>query len=596
MVVQARALKLGHGSRVVSSNAKVSASTSHVVKCCVRQMRHGTRGVTFKRFARAAVRDGANNAQLKKFAQTSRTQPSHAERDTVRMLLPRSGWQPYFLRLKLSKNTEVVECSHPVIPLHELFSILWEKPKQRELSLLGPEGERGPGNFWKEALLRTAWARMHPANAHGRLDKCIPLLVHHDGVHHSQVFSWCSQLSKSVNVFDQCFMAAHFQDDEMTDVLQSTHREVARFYAWSFECLLQGRFPETGMYGEKLEGWRSERAGSELAGGWTAAFVGICVDGKAAGETHGWGAFWSSYFLCDECFASNWPRWPNAPKHLSYLDHQGEWKHTIRLDWPDSPWLQVPGFSRDLQCKDIMHNCHIGFGRDVVASTVRHWDESGLLAIWSQRIAGEEPPRRKLWYRCLEFCKEHNVSLPRKFDCFSKRGLGETKSVPSATLHSNIKASHVGILLLFLGHIACEIPATDASDVAAGIVVHSLATFLHTLSNAPLWLDEETAQRAQTLGMLFLKNLHFLHKHHTGYPWAMLRPKVHWFSHTVVRIGRDRFNPLRWSVFAFEDFMGKIKRMSQYSHGTTMSARTVERYMIFVYERLSRRASNDART
>ena len=82
------------------------------------------------------------------------------------------------------------------------------------------------------------------------------------------------------------------------------NRTVATVVDWSLKSCATGVFPSKGPFGEELVGWRKDRAGQALCGGWKAAYFGFRADMKANKEINEMTRSYQHNFICSQCMAT----------------------------------------------------------------------------------------------------------------------------------------------------------------------------------------------------------------------------------------------------------------------------------------------------
>ena len=70
-----------------------------------------------------------------------------------------------------------------------------------------------------------------------------------------------------------------------------------------------------------------------------------------------------------------------------------------------------------------------------------------------------------------------------------------------------------------------------------------------------------------------------------------LRPKLHYFGHTILELTDTLENPARQALWAAEDLVGQAKKLGRLCHKRTVGTRVAQRRGLFLFLR-SRRASN----
>jgi hypothetical protein len=59
-----------------------------------------------------------------------------------------------------------------------------------------------------------------------------------------------------------------------------------------------------------------------------------------------------------------------------------------------------------------------------------------------------------------------------------------------------------------------------------------------------------------------------------------VRPKLHYFAHTLEHVLKTRENPRRQDLFGAEDYIGRIKKIGCRTHRLVCPLRVVERLLI----------------
>ena len=139
--------------------------------------------------------------------------PSHQERDfhqKMQKFLP-YGLQPDTICFDLTgTDLPLNELAISIVWPHEICSALWAAgPKQRNVSLLGPCGEKGIAEWWANAL-RLPEYQCHPcALNRDDLKRMIAWVTHHDGC---EVYRDCEYEVWSVHTA-HCTVGSIFDDD-----------------------------------------------------------------------------------------------------------------------------------------------------------------------------------------------------------------------------------------------------------------------------------------------------------------------------------------------------------------------------------------------
>ena len=130
--------------------------------------------------------------------------------------------------------------------------------------------------------------------------------------------------------------------------------------------------------------------------------------------------------------------------------------------------------------------------------------------------------------------------------------------------------------------MASEYPARDDYSTMRSACLSALATFMHTLDSADLWLTRGEQRAAFKSGHLWLLSMQWLADEalkRRALVWK-LRPKWHYLTHTVFRLQRSRLNPRFQHTFQEEDFMGKLAKLCRRCPQKNQTTRFAQRYLL----------------
>ena len=116
-------------------------------------------------------------------------------------------------------------------------------------------------------------------------------------------------------------------------------------------------------------------------------------------------------------------------------------------------------------------------------------------------------------------------------------------------------------------------------------------TFCQILDRADLFLTDDQALRARCAGrdtLLLYQRLAEDSYSRSERMWK-LRPKMHYFMHIIESLPTTFENPARADAFAWEDFMGRIKRIAAKTHRRSASLRVVQRWLLLLSQRWHQR-------
>ena len=140
-----------------------------------------------------------------------------------------------------------------------------------------------------------------------------------------------------------------------------------------------------------------------------------------------------------------------------------------------------------------------------------------------------------------------------------------------------------------------------ASRAQAGEMDRLVATCMYSYNKMLDMMDEcdllLTTQEAQDMYvhiMTHLQTCSLLNKRcreirgkAVGRNIWMLCTKHHHLLHCAQKIREERVNPRSWSLFAGEDFVGRVSRIAAKCHRSSLSLRVLHRYMALFYLELS---------
>ncbi|CAE8680872.1 unnamed protein product [Polarella glacialis] len=252
---------------------------------------------------------------------------------------------------------------------HEYFAAMYEDTRAWATSIL-PDPEK-LSEIW-ESMQNHPAMQNHPMKQENDWKtKCVPLGLHGDEVpivgvskiwcRSFLVFSWFSILANSAarGTLDVMIYIWGVFDKFVKEGTMETFWEVMK---WSFECLLQGKWPHSDWRGIQYAPTSPEgrKAGRDLAGGYYAALIQIAGD------------------LDYNCKFLGLPRWSaanqccalcKATKNgiLSWMDNRdtAAWIGTIGIGTIGTPsacrLFDLPGMSAPCVAMDYMHCMFLGW-------------------------------------------------------------------------------------------------------------------------------------------------------------------------------------------------------------------------------------------
>lgn len=89
--------------------------------------------------------------------------------------------------------------------------------------------------------------------------------------------------------------------------------------------------------------------------------------------------------------------------------------------------------------------------------------------------------------------------------------------------------------------------------------------------------------------MIYVGRLHLAtyqklaaHSSATGTKLFKIRPKHHSYDHLLEHLTRSSLNPGWFSTVRDEDFLGKLKKLGQKCHGSSVMFRALQRYLMLM--------------
>jgi hypothetical protein len=337
-----------------------------------------------------------------------------------------------------------------------------------------------------------------------------------------------------------------------------------RCLAWSFSLLVSGE-----SEGDAPLPLHATRAG----------FAGIKGDAKFFQETFLFSRSYNMNFICDECWASAVEpnllytnMLPDAAWRLTRERHEDYLRNTRPED--RSALCMIPGYHRDLHCRDLLHCLYLGVGQDLTASVVVELVQRGHCG------ATIELGLQYVSVQFQQWCQIHKVK-PSIAE-LTRRNLHWSSSpeLPG-------KGSDCKLFIMFLNNLLTDMEVLPDSWLAqVSTCVWALAHALWTLDMAGWMLTEEEADQFVDSGNLFLACYVHLAADavRQGRRTFKLRPKLHAFHHIVLRIETRQSlqNPRFHQNFMDEDFVGRMCKLARSTHQRTVAARSLQRWLLML--------------
>ena len=297
--------------------------------------------------------------------------------------------------------------------------------------------------------------------------------------------------------------------------------------------------------------------------------------------------WYKAMFICEKCLAVNPTRW--APANLTYgdLSDTACWTRT-QLDnksyyevpnTTPSPWTAVRGFDINTVFEDLLHNVHLGIGRDLVGSVLIE------LAVSFQASFGLDTldeALRMIYADFVTWSKARGLRSSRRRFTLKLLGRSETNRKTYPVVGTQVKAASMKVIIAYLAHKTQSMPANNHYERVRATCLWAIADFMHVCDTSDFWMTKAESDRAVYAGNSFLRCYQFLAAENLARrePLYKVRPKVHYFKHTVMDIRRSRMNPNFFHCFMSEDFVGRHARLASKTHRSSVSIRTLQRYML----------------
>ena len=295
--------------------------------------------------------------------------------------------------------------------------------------------------------------------------------------------------------------------------------------------------------------------------------------------------------LCFKCFASQTEAdllYTNLLDDAGWTCTDVQTSHLLE-EFADAPegapsLCSIEGWSAEMMFWDLMHILFIGLGRLICGSSMVLLCVTGFYS----RSNCTDSHLLGMHGRFRDWRLRHNVAV--YVEKFTHKLIGCPNEIDKCDRYANfpeldVKAAHVKCIIMFLADElgkAGLLPNQEVKD--AGACLHFLASFVWTLEHADLWLTQSEADAQYSYGMKFLlilRHLARLGRHHNLSRWNII-PKFHYFHHCIRFMWETKMNMMKATCFLDEDFMGKVKKLASKTHRTTVSLRTLQRYLVLL--------------
>ena len=239
-----------------------------------------------------------------------------------------------------------------------------------------------------------------------------------------------------------------------------------------------------------------------------------------------------------------------------------------------STWSLFNGWRHDYTLVDWMHAVNLGCARDLCGSSLCTILQEDLFA----SPGGERSDDVQLTYFTREFRAWMHVRGMRRPRCsLTMKSLRSSNLVPPE-LPTRFKAITVKHVVAFLAMKSAQGPCRLRT---AALVTLARCHRCMDICKDTHFTEDECKHFLTSLRSHF-KALQRLNERASaeGVREWHIRPKVNMLLHLADVVERTRLNPLRFSCFDCEDFIGKLKRPGQKCSGRAVSIRLLEKYCV----------------
>ena len=152
------------------------------------------------------------------------------------------------------------------------------------------------------------------------------------------------------------------------------------------------------------------------------------------------------------------------------------------------------------------------------------------------------------------------------------------------------KAKNSAMITKFLLHlhVSCTLTAPDARFRKALLL--GLDQFYDVCTNQKIWLDDQDVARIRTCRELILFNYNKLSAGAAAAGVALfgMKPKYHALDHIMRTAMDSKLNPGAVWEFGSEDLGGRVGKVAAATHPSSMSRRTLERWMLAFFSETRR--------
>ena len=441
--------------------------------------------------------------------------------------------------------------------------------------------------YWNHCRTHSTWFSNHTMRNYPRLDRLIPLSVYGDDVQcykNSEigtvsVIAWCSSFgfaNKSmVRYFPICVFSEHCATEH-------THEDLMQVIAGSISDMVD---PEV------IHDWS--------ATGWAYVFNSVQGDLKWIRDN-----YFLFNFSANECCSLCGALKSHDDPGMTIADFRPNARHVGTL--PDltkfnatPPCLfTMLNVGPDRVEHDMMHGQLLGTTKVSNGSGIIYLAESSF---WNRfQESGQYPDALQYTLQLahkdfLQWKKQLglNVTQPR----FTPARLNRKGRQHYACL--SCKASPSKAISMWIAERAVAHASREGASEMDKLVATCLRSFSLTVqlmdTAAEIFTEAEAESfykhsltHLQTFALLNKRSRALTGRQAIGKNLWLLMPKHHHLFHCALKARKDRINPRTGTLFAGEDFVGRISRIARVCHRSTVSLRVLMRYLALLHLHLER--------
>lgn len=444
--------------------------------------------------------------------------------------------------------------------------------------------------FWEHMKVHSPWFQANSMKDFSRLDRLIPFSLYGDDVQcyknseigTCSVIGWTSDFAFMNNSLLRYFPIAVYSERCATE---HTHEDIMRGLTERLRSMVDPEY---------IHEWSSQ--------GWAFIFHSIQGDLKWIRDNFNLFNF-SANECCSLCGAVKSHEdlsWTIADFRPS-AKHVGSRPDLSKFYEAPSAIFTLPGAGPDRVVHDCMHSQLLGTGKVSNGSGIVFLAESSF---WNDfQVSGTYPDAMTLTLRLahkdfLKWKKAHglNATQPR----FTPSRLSRKGRQSYACL--SCKASPSKAIAKWVAERArdhANKPTASEMDKLVATCLTCYASSLDLMDHADLIMTEDEADRFYRLSLTHLQTYALLNKKSRalvgtrtiGKNLWLLLPKHHHHFHCAMKVRSERINPRSTSLFAGEDFIGRVSRIARVCHRTTVSERVLQRYLALIHLELSRKCA-----